>query len=103
MIALILLSLGIAARSISELALHGKLRWSEGIYGFWDEDGWRRKYKIEWTKDDLGGWQYRMYKAPSNWYYRTFKLAYKERFPLSATFLVAFTDGYHLCQSISFF
>jgi len=41
----------------------------------------------------------------SNLYYRTFKIEYKERFPLSATALVFLTDGFHLMQwlAINFF
>jgi hypothetical protein len=36
--------------------------------------------------------------APDNWYYRFFKLKYRERFPLSGSFLVALTDKYHRYQ-----
>lgn len=47
---------------------------------------WRRKYK-----DPLQ-------PAKRNWYTQLFKLKYKERFWLSASFLVAFTDRYHRYQ-----
>jgi len=36
--------------------------------------------------------------APDNFYYRTIKAKYKERFLFSASFLVALTDNYHLFQ-----
>lgn len=42
------------------------------------------------------------YKQPlepvSNWYSRLFSLSYKEKFPLSGSLLVAFTDAYHAWQ-----
>ena len=67
---------------------------------FAESDEWQNKYKkpIE--------------RAPKNWYYRLTGVRYKEKFPLSATLLVAFTDRYHayqtvfkafLCLSISFY
>ena len=92
-LSLVLLGIGIAAYSISQLALHGKLRWMTNTDNFWGHDGYIRKYKLKY-----GG---QLELAPDNWYYRFFKIKYKERFPLSATFLVNFTDGYHMCQSIS--
>lgn len=101
LIALFLLAVSIGAYSISQLQQHGKLMFDSP---FWDASSWKLKYKIEWIKcrdgnlPDLG--QFTL--APNNWYYRLFKIKYKERFPLSATFLVALTDGYHLTQSISF-
>jgi len=95
MISLLLLIPAIAAYSISQLQQHGKLRWSYlKIESFWGEFGWRKKYK--W--DEQGTFL----PAPKTWYYRFFKIKYKERFPLSATFLVAITDGYHLSQSVMF-
>ena len=36
--------------------------------------------------------------APDNFYYRTIKAKYKERFLFSASFLVALTDKYHRFQ-----
>ncbi len=47
---------------------------------------WKMKYK-----DPLE-------RAKRNWYTQLFKLKYKERFPLSGSFLVAFTDRYHRYQ-----
>lgn len=49
---------------------------------------------LDWTKK---------YKKPLifsklNWYTKLFKLKYKERFWLSGSFLVAFTDRYHRYQ-----
>jgi hypothetical protein len=74
---LILLIISIAARSCAELALHGKLRWSDGGTGFWGEESWKRKYK---NFDRLQG----------------------ERWPTSTWLTVNFTDGVHACQSVSF-
>lgn len=89
-IPLTLLALAIACRSISELALHGKLKWSKDDSGFWGERSYYRKYAnpLDAPRD--------------NWYYRTFKIGYKERFLLSASFLVSLTDGTHLMQSLFF-
>ena len=92
---LILLIISIAARSCSELALHGKLRLSKRAGDFWSGD-WTRKYK---TYENNG---VDIVDAPNTWYYRFFKLKYKERWPTSATFTVFLTDGYHLFQSIFF-
>jgi hypothetical protein len=89
-ISLVLLGIGIAAYSISQLLQHEKFKWSGAGYTFWGGRTALRKYKFP-----LESYQ-------GNWYYRFFKIKYKERFPLSATFLVSLTDGYHLCQSISF-
>jgi hypothetical protein len=93
MISLIFLLLAIGCYTVSQLQQHGKLRWMQhGNYRrtFWDEDSYLRKYKL--TENST------VIKAPDNWYYRFFKIKYKERFPLSATLLVPFTDGYHLMQ-----
>lgn len=85
-------ALGVFCYSIKELQSHNKLRWMSDVYGFWDENSYRRKYKE--TKPE--GW---VIDAPNNWYYRFFKIKYKERFPLSATLLVSLTDGAHLMQT----
>lgn len=82
--------------SIKELQAHGKLKWSKDYNGFWGQDSSNRKYKKDWSKDPLG---YDVFKAPNTWYYRFFKIKYKERFPLSATLLVSLTDGSHLMQT----
>lgn len=100
-LALFLLSLGIVARAISELAWHGKLKWSGKHTTFWGNNSWMRKYNFKGDMyNDL---------PPNNWYYRTFNIDYRERFPLSATALVFLTDGmhlmqfvYHLCLALSF-
>lgn len=90
------LLLSVVAYSISQLQQHGKLKCSTLTYGFWGSGSWWRKYKTETDS------RFTLAKAPDNFYYRFFKIKYKEKFPLSATFLVSFTDGYHLMQSISF-
>jgi len=96
LLALSLLAVSIACYSVRELQSHGKLRWQDDDQGFWGNNSWLRKYKsYESNGVDL-------VDAPDNWYYRFFKIKYKERFPLSATFLVSFTDGYHTMQSASF-
>jgi len=74
------LALSIVCYSVKELQAHSKLRWQKGYYGFWDEKSHYRKYKKDWSKDPLG---YDRFPAPQNWYYRFFKIKYKERFPLS--------------------
>lgn len=72
-----------------------KFRYDISILSKWDsffnpEKSWRLKYKVD-ERDNL-----RM--APSNWYYRLFRVKYKERFPGSATIFVGLTDGYHSIQ-----
>src|SRR5688572_13398486 len=95
-LSLLLLTHAIAAYTISQLLQHGKFI-SDST--FWGASSWKRKYKVKWlrSKDgslpDFG----QFVPAPNTWYYRFFKIIYKERFPLSATFLVSITDGYHLC------
>lgn len=85
--------------TIKELAAHGKLKWATETYGgglpkFWEQDSWMRKYK----KDKINTEAYKFEGAPNNWYYRFFKIKYKERFPGSATIFVTLTDGFHLMQ-----
>ncbi|HMG89606.1 MAG TPA: hypothetical protein VK589_06090 [Chryseolinea sp.] len=67
---------------------------------FAESDEWRNKYKQP------------MRPAPNTWYYKMTGLKYKERFPLSGSLLVLFTDWYHhfqfwfkafLCTSIAFY
>ena len=94
-IAMISLALAIGCRAIIELWNHDKLKWSnEGKFmrGFWDDDSYLRKYKL--TKEST------VIAAPNNWYYRFFKLKYKERWPTSATFTVFLTDAPHFLQWI---
>lgn len=91
---LISLALAVSCRAITELALHGKLRWSGKHTSFWGNNSWMRKYNFKGDMyNDL---------PPNNWYYRFFNIDYKERFPLSATLLVFVTDGMHLCQALFF-
>lgn len=63
-------------------------------FSFWGTDSWVRKYKHG------GGSPINTFIQPSpgNWYYKFFKIPYREAFPGSATIFVMFTDGYHLCQ-----
>ena len=97
LLAILFLIMAVGCRSIAELQQHGKLRWMQHgnyIRSFWDEDSYLRKYKLT----DRGT----VIPAPTTYYYKLFNIPYKERFPGSATFLVLLTDGYHLCQSLSF-
>ena len=80
--------LAVVCYTVSQLQLHGKL--SEDETGFWGNDSWRNKYKYPADKA--------LFEYGKGWYYRLFKIKYKERFPLSATLLVSLTDGYHLMQ-----
>lgn len=95
LIAFLLLLPAIAAYSISQLAMHRKIKWwPVKDLAFWGDQSWARKYKMDSNENFIS--------APNTWYYRFFKIKYKERFPLSATALVNFTDGYHLSQSVMF-
>lgn len=76
--------LAVIAYTISQLIMHSKIRF-KGNY--WSNDG-RSKYKKG------------LPPAPDNWYYRFFKIKYKERFPGSATLFVSLTDGYHSSQML---
>ena len=63
----------------------------------WMKDSWKNKYrqiKLYGTEESV------FIPAPNNWYYRFFKLKYKEDFPLSATLLVFLTDAYHFISAI---
>lgn len=70
-------------------------------HSFFGSDSWRRKYKRHKQSNDF---IYLTLPAPekglAGWYYRFFRIKYKERFPLSATVLVFLTDGYHLVQFV---
>jgi len=59
---------------------------SVGQDSFWGVNSWVRKYDST------------LPIIRTNWYYRTFKIIYKEHFPGSATIFVWLTDGYHLTQ-----
>lgn len=70
---------------------HPDDQWISDI-SFWGKDSWRLKYKFSPLDFIL------MEPAPKTWYYRIFDIAYKERFPGSATIFVWLTDGFHLMQ-----
>ena len=64
---------------------------------YWNKgDSWENKWKLD--KDlDL------VVNKNKLWYYLGFYAPrYKERFPYSSTFFVAFTDGWHLLQFLQF-
>lgn len=63
--------------------------------GFWGSQSWKRKYRLT----QFGQPEY-IERRHRNLYYKTFRLQYRERFPLSATALVWLTDGYHFLQFI---
>jgi hypothetical protein len=91
---LIFFVLSVICYGVSQLVQHGQFRWMTNDDGFWGHDSYIRKYKLVKGARLSPG---------VGWYYKFFKIKYKERFPLSATFLVLATDGYHLCQSLFFF
>ena len=96
-IAILFLILAVGAYSISQLAQHGKLKWkSKNPTGFWGANMARRKYKNGTKPETM------LEIAPTTYYYKLFNVKWKEQFPLSTTFLVAFTDGYHASQAVSF-
>lgn len=75
---------------------HEKSIWSKSsIYSFWGVNGWTRKY----YRNKLHG----VFElAPKNWYYRSFNLKYREKFPGSATVFVFVTDAHHFFQWLMF-
>lgn len=87
-------ALGVVCYSVKELQSHGKLKWMNDPSGFWGERSYERKYKKEEGR--------LLQPRNPNWYYRFFKIKYTEAFLFSSNFLVAFTDGYHACQSAMF-
>jgi hypothetical protein len=84
------------------LHAHGKLKGGGGDSEFWGQFSWQRKWKPEYDRSRPGildrptGFE----RAPTTYYYKLFNLAYKEKFPGSATIFVSFTDGPHLMQSV---
>lgn len=88
LLTIISLIASIGCYSISQLLIHEKFKWLARDYSFWGGKTYLRKYKFPLDSN------------VNNWYYRFFKIKYKERFPLSATFLVFLTDGYHLNQAL---
>jgi hypothetical protein len=98
--ATISLIISIGCYSISQLAQHKKLLWTKDYFGFWGENQDKRKYKKNWDADPLA-WV--TYPAPDNWYYKYIaRVKYKERWFTSSNLTSFATDGYHLCQSLSF-
>lgn len=70
-------------------------------YSFWGRESYKRKYKKHESSND----QIYLTLAPKEkgfwgWYYKFFKIKYREAFPFSATILVFVTDGYHMLQFI---
>ena len=64
---------------------------------YWNKGGsWKRKWKTT-------SMQVRIKETERKWYYLwKFTPKYKEAFPLSSTFLVSLTDGWHLLKFIQF-
>lgn len=87
-----------AFRGIAELLWfhHTKSIWSAKVHpmSFFGARSDLRKYKF--TRDRMAA----AYPAPENWYYKIFDIRYKERFPLSATFMVWLTDGAHMSNML---
>lgn len=89
-LSLLCLALSIACFSISQLALHGKLKWTKDQYGFWGSKSDIRKYDFNFNMGRL--------PSKNNWYTRLFDIRFKERW-LTSTWLTVFaTDGYHHMQ-----
>src|SRR5687768_7244559 len=82
----------IALYRITQMIQHGQIKWSKDDEDFWGNESWRLKYK----SDDSGF----LIDAPENWYYKLFKIDYKERWFTSTWLTVFATDGYHLLQFI---
>lgn len=79
------------SHAIFSLIAHNKLTFGP-LTGFFGRDQWVRKFAdIEGT----------FITAPNNLYYKTFRIRYKEAFPLSATALAWITDAYHFFQFIT--
>lgn len=101
LIAFLLLIPAIAAYSISQLQQHGKLRFAridtlKGRLSFFGYSSDKRKYRGIWN----GPISFTLMQPKDNWYYRTFKIAHRERWFTSTNLTVAFTDGYHMCQAL---
>lgn len=76
-------------------ACTGLDNWELFRNGYAGKSDWTNKY----AKDSQGV----LIPAPDRSYYRLFKLKYKERFLLSATALVMFTDRWHLYKTLGVF
>lgn len=90
------------AYAIKDLHSHGKLRWiTEDLHGFWGKISWYRKYECVEKFDEIIHEKYLdPVKAPKTWYYKRFKIKYKEKWFTSATATVFLTDGWHLAQFV---
>jgi hypothetical protein len=73
-VSLLLFACSVVFYTLSQAVMHGKI------------------------KDDSGGKYASPRKPGIGWYYRLFDIEYREKFPLSATFLVSLTDKYHAFQ-----
>lgn len=92
MLSIIFIALAAACWAImSHYTFHNR---TKNEFSFWGANSWKRKYK----RSDSCFSGYCLIKSRSNWYYRLFKIRYKEKFPGSATVFVFLTDGYHLTQ-----
>ena len=87
--------LPVTALYLIAAALNGLENWEMFRNGYKTTRAWENKY----AKDTKGV----LIPAPDKPYYRLFRLQYKERFPLSATALVALTDRWHLYKTTSVF
>jgi hypothetical protein len=91
MFELILIFIGACSWGLTSVLAfqHGLQVKPESFFGV---DSWKRKYKT---------WNGQLVRSRRTFYYKTFNLKYKERFPLSATLLVFLSDGYHACQFVA--
>lgn len=76
--------------ALKELAAHGKF--NDKPTGFWGVDSWKRKYAFN------GDYVLVPNEGHKNWYQKLFRIRYKEKFFLSSTLLVMFTDSMHFFQ-----
>lgn len=86
MIVYISIFLAACSHAVFSAIAHGKF-YIGNMFGFFGSSQWVRKYKRPRTDE-----------TPKNFYYKTFRIPYKECFPLSATALVFVTDAYHFFQ-----
>lgn len=85
-----LLLIGVAAAAYALLSHYTHHNDAKNKTSFWGSQSWVRKYK----RNPDGS----LVAAPKSWYYKLFKLEYKEAFPLSASLFVFVTDYWHACQ-----
>ncbi len=99
---IILFSLAALCKALADSCAHGKNRWSKAEGDFFGHKSDERKWadpQLRRAADLPIKVEYGPPFAPDTWYYRFFKLKYKERFPGSATIFVAVTDCWHLANS----